>query len=78
MEKTTLYLSPELQRELREASKRLGRSQADVIRAALSEYLRSRPRPRPRSIGVAASGAVPAASSEDWIHRRWSQRSGER
>lgn len=74
MEKTTLYLSGELQRALREEGRRSGRPQAQLIREALSEYLAKRPRPLPRSVGVTASGKVTGRRSEAWIKRQWSRR----
>ena len=75
MEKTTLYLPPELQRALREEARRSGRSQAELVREALSEYMTRRPRPRPRSIGVVSSGKVSGRTSEAWLRREWARRS---
>lgn len=71
VEKTTLYLPPEMQRDIKLAATRLRRSQADIIREALAGWLRDQRRPRSRSIGMAASGKVQADASEDWIRRRW-------
>jgi hypothetical protein len=56
MEKTTLYLPPELKRELELAAKRTGRRQADIVREALGEYLAGQDRPPLRSIGSGSSG----------------------
>lgn len=74
MEKTTLYLSAETQRDLREEARRSGRAQAELIREALSAYLAKRPRPLPRSVGIAADGKVTGRRSEAWIRREWSRR----
>lgn len=74
MEKTTLYLSRDLQRALREEGRRAGRPQAQLIREALSEYLEKRPRPLPRSVGVASNGKVTGRRSEAWIRRQWGRR----
>lgn len=74
MEKTTLYLPPELRRALREQGRRSGRAQAELIREALGEYLARRPRPQPRSIGVVASGKVTGRNSEAWLRREWGRR----
>ncbi len=71
MEKTTLYLSGELQRSLLATAKREGRSQADIIRAALSAYLSGRSPLRLRSIGAAADDEVRGATSEEWLRRNW-------
>ncbi|PYV74291.1 MAG: CopG family transcriptional regulator [Acidobacteria bacterium] len=74
MEKTTLYLSGELQRSLSATAKREGRSQAEIIRAALSAYLSGRSRHRLRSIGAAADDKVRGATSEEWLRRNWKTR----
>ena len=74
MEKTTLYLSGELQRSLSATAKREGRSQAEIIRAALSAYLSGRSRHRLRSIGAAADDEVRGATSEEWLRRNWKTR----
>jgi|FLYL01.1.fsa_nt_gi hypothetical protein len=71
MNKTTLYLPTALHRAVKETARREGRSQAEVIRAALEVYLTQRPKTLPRSIGAAADGRVPAANSKAWILNRW-------
>src|SRR5437870_4154035 len=71
MEKTTLYLPPDLQRELREAANRAGRSQADVIRDAIRRYLEDVPRPKPRSFGAGEDAELTGRASEDWLRERW-------
>ena len=78
MEKTTLYLSGELQRSLSATAKREGRSQAEIIRAALSAYLSGRSRHRLRSIGAAADDEVRGATSEEWLRRTWETRKGKK
>lgn len=74
MEKTTLYLPPDLQRALREEGRRSGRAQAELVREALAEYLGKRPRPLPRSIGVVASGKVTGRGAKVWLRREWARR----
>jgi hypothetical protein len=70
--KTTLYLSPETQRSLRDLARRTGRHQADVIREALELYLHQHgERPRPRSIGSGEDTELAARDSEDWLKSRW-------
>jgi len=71
MEKTTLYLSPELKHGLAEESKRVRRPQATLIREALGRYLADRPRPLPRSIGIVSDGTLSAGTAKDWVHREW-------
>lgn len=74
MEKTTLYLPAELQRAIREEGRRSRRSQAQVIREALTTYVAKKPRPLPRSIGIASDGKVTGRRSEAWLRREWSRR----
>jgi hypothetical protein len=74
MEKTTLYLPDQLQRELREAAQREGRPQAELVREALDAYLRSRPRPQPASIGMLEDTEVRARDAKRWVRDRWSRR----
>lgn len=78
MEKTTLYLPPDLQRALREEGRRSGVSQARVIREALGAYLAKRPRPLPRSIGLGRDGEVTGRRSGAWIRGRWGRRGPKR
>jgi predicted transcriptional regulator len=72
--KTTLYLPPELHRGIKEVARRTGRRQADLIRTAIEEYLRAQDRPLPRSIGAGEDSALAAGDSEDWLRSRWADR----
>jgi predicted transcriptional regulator len=74
MEKTTLYLPAALHRAVKEAARSEGRSQAEIMRAALEAYLAQRPKMLPRSIGAAADGVVPASESKAWVRHRWQER----
>lgn len=74
MHKTTLYLPRDLQRALKDASRRTGRPQAELVRDALREYLRKEGRPRLRSLGIAKDGRLPARESEAWLRAEWSRR----
>ena len=74
MDKTTLYLTPELRRRLRDAARRTGRRQADMIRSALDAYLDERPANRPQSIGAGEDGALDAEGTEAWLRERWRDR----
>ena len=74
MEKTTLYLPSEMQRELRDAARRSGRPQAELIRDALREYLRTQVNPRPKSFGLGSDREVTARESEAWLRREWGAR----
>lgn len=70
MEKTTLYLPDDLQRALRDASRRTKRPQAELVREALRAYF-SGERPRPSSMGIASDSRVTARDSEEWLRRAW-------
>lgn len=71
VDKTTLYLTPQLRRRLRDAARRSGRRQADLIRAALDAYLDDGATNRPRSIGAGEDAMVHAEATEDWLRERW-------
>ncbi|HSO28828.1 MAG TPA: CopG family transcriptional regulator [Candidatus Sulfomarinibacteraceae bacterium] len=74
MEKTTLYLTEELQAELRALARSRGRPQAELIRDALAEYVARAERPWPRSIGIVSSGAVPAREAKARVRELWDER----
>jgi hypothetical protein len=74
MEKTTLYLPTELQRALKDAARRSGRPQADLVRDALTEYLAKQPQPSPRSIGLGNDPALDARRLEEILDREWGGR----
>ncbi|MEZ0347551.1 MAG: CopG family transcriptional regulator [Thermus sp.] len=74
MEKTTLYLPPELHRALKEAARREGKSQAELIREALAAYLAQRQRPNFRSLGVGEDEELSGRTSEGWLARAWLER----
>lgn len=80
MEKTTLYLPTELQQGLRDAARREGRSQAEIVREAVSAYLTDRPRLLPKSMGALRQRSgehVPAEAAKAWVRDAWKQqRSG--
>ena len=71
MNKTTVYVPDDLQRQLREISRRTGRPQADLLREALSEYLSARGRPKLKSLGVGSDTGVAARDSEAWLREHW-------
>jgi Arc/MetJ-type ribon-helix-helix transcriptional regulator len=56
MRKTTVYLPDELKAQLERCAREQGRSEAEVIRAALSEYTARNGRPRPRLPLVRGTG----------------------
>jgi len=74
VEKTTLYLPPELHRALKEAARRERKSQAELIREALARYLSEKARPPLRSIGVAEDEALTGRDAERWLEEAWRER----
>jgi hypothetical protein len=78
MEKTTLYLSVELQRSLLAVAKREGRSQAEIIRAALDAYLSNRAPLRFHSVGAGSDGEVSGATSEEWLRNNWKKKDAKK
>lgn len=78
MEKTTLYLTEELQAGIRDLARRSGRPQAELIREAVAEYVSRAERPWPRSIGIARSGTLPATDAKRWVHAEWDREDAER
>ncbi len=73
MEKTTIYLPLSLQRQLRDLARRHRRPQAELIRAALEEYVRTQRRPKLKSAGLGEDEGLAGAASEEYLRRRWSQ-----
>jgi predicted transcriptional regulator len=71
VEKTTLYISAELQRALRSLARRLRKPQAEIIREALTAYVRQQERPRLGSVGLGEDDQVTGATSEDYLRSRW-------
>ena len=76
MEKTTVYLTEQAKRRLRRAAKRLGKSDAEITRAALDRYLDDAERERslPPSIGMGSNPGLRARDYEDWLAERWRPR----
>ncbi len=72
MERTTVYLSEEIQRGLRLLAKRTRRPQAELIRDALGEYLARQGLPRmPGWVGMVSVGGDAGVDKrryrEQWI-----------
>lgn len=76
MEKTTVYLTNELQQRLKQTARATGRSEATLIREALAEYLVNQPRTTPRSLGsieLDLPDGVNSSNVKSWIRERWAQ-----
>ncbi len=68
MKRTTLYLDEAVDLELKRLAAREARSQADLMRDALSMYVESKQteqRVRPKSLGVAANAGEPIANRDE-------------
>ena len=76
MRKTTIYLPESTERRIRQASKRLGKSRAEITREALETYLDGAERTRglPPSVGMGANPNVKAADYEARLAQRWPKR----
>jgi predicted transcriptional regulator len=74
MEKTTLYLPEATRRRLRDAARRTGRRQSELVRQAIDDFLSSEPYPLPLSIGAGEDEEVTGETSEDWLRRTWQPR----
>ncbi len=71
MEKTTIYLPPELHRALKDAARVEKKPQAEVLRRALEEYLGRQERRLPLSLGLGEDRELSGADSEDWLFEQW-------
>ncbi len=74
MRKLTIRLPPELHRALKEAARREGKSQAELVREALSLYLAGRGEPRPRSLGASEDPELSGRALEKWLEEAWTGR----
>ena len=68
--RTSFYLAPETQAQLRLAARRLGRTQTDLVNQALETFLRDQRRAELRSIGAGEDGALGAAKVKRWARER--------
>lgn len=71
MVKITVRLPPRLHRALEEAARVEKKTQAEVLRRALEEYLERRERPLPQSMGIDEDKELSGADSEDWLRAEW-------
>ena len=65
MKRTTIYLEPELDLQLRRETRRQGRSMADLIREAVRRYVGEAPGRLPPGAGAFASGKEDTAASAE-------------
>jgi len=70
MVKTTLYLEEETVHVLEEIASEEGRSQGEIIRAALLSYKSQQTRPVPRGIGIYRSGRADVSERAEELLRQ--------
>lgn len=73
MERTTIFLPPELRRRLADEARRRSLPQAVLVREALTRFLDEGGSERPRLIGSAAVEGVDARSAKSWVRGEWSR-----
>lgn len=74
MAETTLVIPTDLKTEIEEVSRREHRSEVDVIRDALRQYVdQLDPIDWPRSIGMASDGSFNAADDEKYLAEGWNR-----
>lgn len=71
MKKTTIYLPVEVVLAVKAIFRQDHRSEAEIIREALGEYLAQRRRPMPRSFGMVADGSFNAGDDEKYLAEHW-------
>ena len=77
MEKTTVYLTGDLQAGIKRVARRQGTSEAHVIREALATYVAAQQlRPVSQSIGCMDEPLAPGVDStnvKQWIRDHWAE-----
>lgn len=71
MQKTTIYLPEALHAQIKAASQREQRPQADVIRGVLQRHFDQEERPILRSIGIASDPGFSSENIEEWLAENW-------
>jgi len=71
MKKTTLYLEEEVLAEIKLTSRSEGRSEAEILREAIDDYLERRRSALPSIFGQGVGTKFTAAESEDWLRENW-------
>ena len=71
MKKTTIYLSDELVIEIKSASRRERRPEAEIIREALGGYFKRQKRSLPSFVGMVSDGSFDASKDEEYLAEHW-------
>ena len=74
MKKTTLYLEESVLAELKLTSRSEGRTEAEILREAINDYLERRRSALPTIVGTGTGRKFTAAESEDWLLENWKPR----
>lgn len=74
MNKTTLYLPDELHLGVQTAAKQSGKSQAELVREAVRDYLGRMARPTLTSVGSGEDAGLAGKDTEDWLDKEWAAR----
>ena len=72
---TTVYLNTTLQHNLAQTARQLGKSQAELIRQAVTEYLeRHAPKREFASLGVGEDKELAARDADEFLRVAWDKR----
>lgn len=71
MKKTTVYFPEEMTIELKTRAKQERRTEAALIREAVSTYLAEGKRSLPSIVGMGSGGKISGEESEDWLMANW-------
>ncbi len=78
VDKTTVYLPDGLRTRLQAEARRLGTTQAALIREAIMTYLDKAPLPRPTSLGVVSDDRIEGRGARNWIRGHWDRNLDDR
>ena len=76
VERTTIFLPPELRRRLSDEAKAQGRPQAEVVRDALEGYLARRRPKLPSMVGMVSIG-LDGAEAKRRVRQEWAKDAAE-
>ena len=71
MKKTTVYLPDEMALQIKAASLREHRSEAEVIRVALGDYLNKRQRELPSFVGMVCDQDFQGRDTDTYLDEHW-------
>ncbi len=71
VDKTTIYLPPELRRALAEHARRVRRPQSEIICEAIATFVGAAPRPKMTFLGAGDDIQLSGASSESYLRERF-------